>query len=369
MSAPGSLRSAPHSPRVVLVTGAAGFLGANAVAWLLREQPQVTVISYDALTYAAHPESLAMATRGHEGRHHFVRGDVRDAAGIAAVLAGGVRDATGRITPRPDTLWHLAAETHVDRSILDPGVFVDTNVLGTMRVLEGVRAARDAGHAIRLVHVSTDEVYGSLLPDEAPFTESRPLAPSSPYASSKAAADLLVEGWARTFGLDAVITRCSNNYGPFQFPEKLIPLMITRGLAGMLLPVYGDGRQVRDWLHVDDHVSALWAVTGAPVAEARVFNIGASGECENIQVVQGILEALGRDRSLVTHVRDRPAHDRRYAMDATRLRTETGWRPRVGFAAGLAATVQWYLANEPWWRAVQGEASRAADALYLAPKS
>ena len=369
MSTEGSARTAPHAPQVVLVTGAAGFIGANAVAWLLREQPQVTVISFDALTYAAHPESLAMATRGHEGRHHFVRGDVRDAAAIAAVLAGGVRDATGRLTPRPDTLWHLAAETHVDRSILDPAVFVDTNVHGTMRVLEGVRTARDAGHPIRLVHVSTDEVYGSLAPDEPPFTESRPLAPSSPYAASKAASDLLVEGWARTFALDAVITRCSNNYGPFQFPEKLIPLMITRGLAGMLLPVYGDGKQVRDWLHVDDHVSALWAVTCVPAADAKVFNIGASGERENIAVVQGILDALGRDRSLVTHVRDRPAHDRRYAMDATRLRTETAWRPRVEFAAGLAATVQWYLANEPWWRAVQGEASRAADALYLAPKS
>jgi len=257
----------------------------------------------------------------------------------------------------------------VDRSILDPSIFVDTNVNGTMRVLEAVRAARDAGRATRLVHVSTDEVYGSLAPTEAPFTEDRLLAPSSPYAASKAAADLLVQGWARTFELDAVITRCSNNYGPFQFPEKLIPLMITRGLGGMLLPVYGDGRQVRDWLHVDDHVAALWAVTCASVAEARVFNVGASGERENITVVQGILDALGRDRSLVTHVRDRPAHDRRYAMDATRLRTETAWRPQVAFDHGLAATVQWYLANEPWWRALQGEASRAADVLYLDPKS
>ena len=364
-----SVRSTPHAPQVVLVTGAAGFIGANAVAWLLREQPQVTVISFDALTYAAHPESLAMATRGHEVRHHFVRGDVRDGAALAALLAGGVRDATGRLTPRPDTLWHLAAETHVDRSILDPGIFVDTNVHGTMRVLEAVRAVRDAGHPVRLVHVSTDEVYGSLEIGEAPFTEERALAPSSPYAASKAASDLLVEGWARTFELDAVITRCSNNYGPFQFPEKLIPLMITRGVAGMLLPVYGDGKQVRDWLYVDDHISALWAVTCAPVAEARVFNVGASGERENITVVQGILDALGRDRTRITHVRDRPAHDRRYAMDATRLRTETAWRPRVAFSDGLAATVQWYLANASWWRALQREASRAADALYLAPKS
>ncbi len=358
-----------HAPRVVLVTGAAGFIGANAVAWLLREQPQVTVISFDALTYAAHPESLAMATRGHEGRHHFVRGDVRDAAAMAAVIAGGLRDASGRLTPVPDTLWHLAAETHVDRSILDPGIFVDTNVNGTMRVLEAVRAARDAGRAMRLVHVSTDEVYGSLEPTEAPFTEERPLTPSSPYAASKAAADLLVQGWARTFQLDAVITRCSNNYGPFQFPEKLIPLMITRGLAGMLLPVYGDGKQVRDWLHVNDHVAALWAVTCATAAGGRVFNIGASGERENIVIVHGILEALGRDRSQVTHVRDRPAHDRRYAMDATRLRAETAWQPRVDFGDGLAATVHCYPDHVSWWRALQGEAARATDALYLAPRT
>jgi dTDP-glucose 4,6-dehydratase len=235
--------------------------------------------------------------------------------------------------------------------------------MGSFQMLE---AAKRHG-AGRYVHVSTDEVYGSI---DAPHDadETWPLIASSPYSSSKAGSDLLALSYYKTYKMPVVVTRASNNYGPFQFPEKLIPLMITRGLAGMLLPVYGDGRQVRDWLYVDDHISALWAVTCAPVAEARVFNIGASGERENITVVQGILDALGRDRSLVTHVRDRPAHDRRYAMDATRLRTETAWRPRVAFSDGLAATVQWYLANEPWWRALQGEASRAADALYLAPK-
>lgn len=363
--AASSLSAHESSPRVVLVTGAAGFIGANAVAWLLREQSHVRVISFDAMTYAAHPNSLAMATRGHASRHHFVRGDVRDGASLAAVLAGGVADGDGRATPRPDVVWHLAAETHVDRSILDPRVFVDSNVNGTMRVLEAIRAARDAGHAVRYVHVSTDEVYGALTADEAPFTEDHALAPSSPYAASKAASDLLVQAWAKSFELDAVITRCSNNYGPFQFPEKLIPLMVTRALAGASLPVYGDGRQVRDWLHADDHVAALWAVTQSNASGGRVFNIGASAERENLAIVHGILDALGRDRSLVTHVRDRPAHDRRYAMDATRLRAETGWTPRVSFEQGLAATVQWYVANEPWWRAVECESSRAAEALYL----
>lgn len=355
-------------PRCLLLTGAAGFIGANTVAWLLREQPDVTVISYDAFTYAAHPESLAMVTRDQAARHFLLRADVRDAAALAAVLGGTAVDARGRRIPVPDTIWHLAAETHVDRSILAPGTFVDTNVTGTLRVLEALRAARDAGRALRLLHVGTDEVYGALAPGEAAFTEERPLAPSSPYAASKAAADLLVQAWARTYALDAIITRCSNNYGPFQFPEKLIPLMVTRALAGEPLPVYGDGRQVRDWLHVDDHAAALWAVSTSAASAGRVFNVGSAGERENLDVVRAILAALGRDDSLITHVRDRPAHDRRYAMDATRLRAETGWTPRVAFDEGLRATVGWYVEHESWWRAVQGEARRAADALYLSPE-
>ncbi|MBX3175222.1 MAG: dTDP-glucose 4,6-dehydratase [Gemmatimonadaceae bacterium] len=353
----------------ILVTGAAGFIGVNTVAWLLREQPQVTVISYDAFTYAAHPESLAMVTAGHESRHFLIRADVRDGDALRRVLAGEARDAAGRAVPRPDTVWHLAAETHVDRSILDPAVFVDTNVIGTLRLLEALRERGDAGQSLRCVHVSTDEVYGSLGPDEARFTESRALSPSSPYAASKAAADLLVQGWAQTFGINAVITRCSNNYGPFQFPEKLIPLMVTRALAGESLPVYGDGRQVRDWLHVSDHAAALWAVSESKASGGHVFNIGADGERENLAVVHSILDALGRDHSLVSHVRDRPAHDRRYGMDATRLRAELGWSPRVPFERGLAETVQWYVEHEAWWRAVQREASRAAEALYVTPRA
>lgn len=353
------------TPGTILITGGAGFIGANAVGWLLRTQPSVQVVVLDAMTYAAHPDSLPMVARGHEDRLYVLRGDVRDAPTVADCVGGRAQDAAGRTAPACDTIWHMAAESHVDRSILGPSDFVDTNVMGTLRLLETLRAMQDAGRRIRFVHVSTDEVYGSLAPTELPFTEERPLAPSSPYAASKAAADLLVQGWATTFGLDAVITRCSNNYGPLQFPEKLIPLMVTRALAAAPLPVYGDGQQVRDWLYVDDHVAALWAVTCSAASGARVFNVGASGEQENLAVVRGILAALGKDDSLIEHVRDRPAHDRRYAMDASRLRAETGWAPQVSFAEGLAATVRWYVDHEPWWRAVQGESQRTAEALYL----
>lgn len=357
--------SAAQAPRVILVTGAAGFIGANAVAWLLREHPALQVVAYDAMTYAAHPESLAMAARGAEARCFFFTGDVRDGEAFASVLNGHALDAQGRVIPAADTVWHLAAESHVDRSILGPAVFVDTNVVGTQRVLEAMRAARDAGRHMRYVHVSTDEVYGSLTPGEAPFTEAHPLEPSSPYAASKAASDLLVQAWARTYGLDAVITRCSNNYGPFQFPEKLIPLMIVRAMAEQPLPVYGDGQQVRDWLFVEDHVSALWAVTVSGIAEGRVFNIGAHGERSNLDVVRTILQTLGRSESLIQHVPDRPAHDRRYAMDASALRDATGWQAAMTFERGLAATIRWYHEHRAWWMAVLPESQRAAESLYL----
>lgn len=355
--------------RTILVTGAAGFIGANAVQWLLRTQPTLRVVAYDAMTYAAHPQSLAMAARGAESRLFFVRGDVRDGAVFSTVLNGFAQDAAGRAIPAADTVWHLAAESHVDRSILGPGVFVDTNVVGTQRVLEAIRAAQDAGRRLRLLHVSTDEVYGSLAAGAPAFTEQHPLEPSSPYAASKAAADLLVQAFAKTYGLDAVITRCSNNYGPYQFPEKLIPLMIVRALAGEPLPVYGDGQQVRDWLHVDDHVSALWAVSAADVRDGRVFNIGAQGERTNLDVVRSVLRLLGKPESLIQHVRDRPAHDRRYAMDASALRAATSWRPHIAFEEGLSSTVRWYLDHQPWWRAVQGESQRAAESLYLGGRS
>jgi len=368
-TAGGQQREERPRPQVLMITGAAGFIGANCVAWVLREHPSVTVISYDALTYAAHPETLAMVSAGAESRHHFIHGDVRDAALLARVLAGTARDNKGRAVPMPDAVWHLAAESHVDRSILGPSAFVDTNVNGTLCVLEALRGARDNGRSVRLVHVSTDEVYGALKPSEPAFTEQHALAPTSPYAASKAASDLLVQAWARTYGLDAVITRCSNNYGPFQFPEKLIPLMITRALADEALPVFGDGRQVRDWLHAEDHAAALWAVLLRGASNGAVYNIGAAGERENIDVVKLVLRALGKPESLITHVRDRPAHDRRYAMDASLLRAETGWRPTVAFDEGLARTVAWYVAHELWWRAVAEESRSATEALYLPPPS
>ncbi|MBA3853216.1 MAG: dTDP-glucose 4,6-dehydratase [Gemmatimonas sp.] len=350
---------------MVLVTGGAGFIGANAVAWLLREHPQVQVVAYDAMTYAAHPQSLAMAARGAESRFFFVRGDVRDGDVFANVLRGTARDAQGRAIPMADTVWHMAAESHVDRSIRGPGVFVDTNVVGTQRVLDAIREAADAGRRVRYVHVSTDEVYGSLAPGDAPFTETHPLEPSSPYSASKAASDLLAQAWARSYGLDVVVTRCSNNYGPFQFPEKLIPLMVVRAMAQQPLPVYGDGQQVRDWLYVEDHVSALWAVTLSGIAGGQVFNIGARCELTNLDVVRAILRALDRPESLIQHVQDRPAHDRRYAMDSSALRLATGWEARVPFAHGLEATIRWYRAHAAWWKAVLPESQRMAEAMYL----
>jgi dTDP-glucose 4,6-dehydratase len=349
---------------VLLVTGACGFIGSNAVRWLLAERPEVVIVAFDAMTYAAHPESLAMASAGAPARVHFVRGDVRDAESLRAVLGGSARDGAGRRVPQPDAVWHLAAETHVDRSILDPALFVDTNVRGTLALLD---VLRDVAPSVPLVHVGTDEVYGSLAPDAAPATEEHPLRPSSPYAASKAAADHLVQAYVRTYGLAASITRCANTYGPFQFPEKLIPLMATRAMAGEPLPLYGDGRQRRDWLYVDDHVAALWAVTVHGGRDGRVYNIAGSGERENRDVVAQVVATIGADPSLVTPVRDRPAHDRRYALDDARLRRETGWQGRVSFPEGLARTIAWYKDHAPWWRALHAEAHRASDVLYSPP--
>ena len=363
---------APHfRPRTVLLTGGAGFIGSNLVRWILQHQPGVVVINLDALTYAGNLESLAdVAERygpGGEDRYFFVHGDIRDEPLVRALLAGDGRETgTGRRLPRPDAILHLAAESHVDRSILGPAAFVATNVQGMLNLLECARAELAAQpRDFRFVNVSTDEVYGSLGPRDPAFTERHPLSPNSPYSASKAGADCLVRAYAETYALPCLTTRCSNNYGPYQFPEKLVPLMITRALSGEPLPVYGDGRNVRDWLYVTDHASAIWTVCTRGRLEDALYNIGGEAEMANIDVVRHILALLGKPDSLIQFVTDRPGHDRRYAMDITRMSTTLDWRPSVSFDEGLQRTVEWYLANRAWWQRVQTEAYRATQALYL----
>ena len=346
----------PFTPRCLLVTGGAGFIGSNFVRWLLASNRDVRIVNLDLLTYAGNLESLSDIV-GND-RHSFVHGDVRDFETVRAVLAG-------ERTPTPDAVVHMAAESHVDRSIMGPAEFVDTNVRGTLTLLEACRGelAR-APRPFRLLQVGTDEVYGSLGPTDPAFTEATPLEPNSPYAASKAAADLLVRSYVATFQLPALITRCSNNYGPYQFPEKLIPLMITRALADQPLPVYGDGLNVRDWLHVEDHARAIWEVlTRGRLGE--VYNVGGRAERQNLAVVQTVLKILGKPESLIRYVTDRAGHDRRYAINCDKLRRELGWEPRHACEAGLEATVGWYLEHRPWWERVLNEAYRASNALYL----
>ena len=322
----------------VLVTGGAGFIGTNLVRLLLAERPEWRVVNLDRLTYAGNAESLA-DLEGNP-RYRFVVGDICDGP-----LVGRLVREEGI-----EAVMHLAAESHVDRSILEPAVFIETNVRGTQVLLE---AARELGIG-RFLHVSTDEVYGSLGPTGL-FTEATPLAPSSPYSASKAGSDLLALAYAHTYGLPVVVTRCSNNYGPYQFPEKLIPLMIANALRDEPLPVYGDGMNVRDWIHVEDHCRGLVAALELGQA-GQVYNLGGSSERHNIDIVRRVLGLLGKPESLIRFVRDRPGHDRRYAIDATRARRELAWEPRHRFEDGLAATVDWYRQNRTWWeRVLSGE--------------
>jgi dTDP-glucose 4,6-dehydratase len=334
---------------MILVTGGAGFIGANFVLdWLARgDEP---VVNLDKLTYAGNLGNLAEVAG--DARHIFVRGDIGDRAEVDALLA----------RHRPRAIINFAAESHVDRSIHGPAAFVATNVVGTFTLLE---AARDYWSALpvaeraafRFLHVSTDEVYGSLGPDDPPFSESTAYAPNSPYSASKAGSDHLVRAYHHTYGLPTLTTNCSNNYGPRQFPEKLIPLMIVNALAAKPLPVYGDGGNVRDWLYVGDHCAAIRAVLagGRP---GETYNVGGNAEMRNVEVVRtlcGILGDLvpGRDYTeLITYVQDRPGHDRRYAIDASRIARELGWAPEQTFASGMRRTVQWYLDNRAWLAAV-----------------
>ncbi len=316
--------------RRILVTGGAGFIGSNFIGMVLAEQSDCFVVNLDKLTYAGNLENLAQY-RDHE-RYRFVHGDICDATLVARILEDH----------RIDALVNFAAESHVDRSLAGPKIFIETNVTGTLTLLE---AARDK-NVDRFLQVSTDEVYGALGP-EGKFTEQTPLSPNSPYSASKAAADHLVRAFGHTWGLRYNITRCSNNYGPYQFPEKLIPLMIHNALQNKELPVYGDGLQVRDWLYVYDHCTALWHVLerGAP---GEVYNIGGGNEKANLELVKIILTRLGKPATLIRHVTDRPGHDRRYAIDARKIMTELAWKPSVTFEQGIARTIDWYLANPKW---------------------
>ena len=339
----------------VLVTGGAGFIGSNFVRYLLLAEPRVQVVDLDRLTYAGHLENLEALPDPF--RHRFVQGDIGDPELVADLLR---RHAV-------DTIVHFAAESHVDRSIQGPMPFVHTNILGTAVLLEAARQTWLVGQKaregpLRFHHISTDEVFGSLAPDDAPFSETTPYAPNSPYAASKAASDHLVRSYAHTFGLPITITNCSNNYGPFQYPEKLIPLMILNALDGGTLPVYGDGGQIRDWLYVEDHCRAIRAVLdhGRP---GETYNIGGGGpQPSNLEVVRdlcGILDELlpasphRPHASLIRFVTDRPGHDRRYAMDMRKIERELGWRPTEDLRSGLLKTVRWYLEHPEWIAAMR----------------
>jgi dTDP-glucose 4,6-dehydratase len=319
----------------LLVTGGAGFIGSNFIQIVLKDHRDVSLVNVDALTYCGNLENLA-AVEG-DSRYRFVKADIADADAMERLSSGQQFDA----------VVNFAAETHVDRSIMGPAVFLRTNVTGTQVLLDVALK-----HKVdRLVQISTDEVYGSL-PETGVFTEETPLTPNSPYSASKAAADLLVKAYVHTYGLDAVITRCSNNYGPYQFPEKLIPLMITNALEDKSLPVYGDGLNVRDWIHVEDHCRAVWAVLEKG-RSGEVYNIGGGNEWHNLDLVKELLRIMEKPESLITFVKDRPGHDRRYAIDATKIRQELGWNPAYDFAEGLSQTVRWTLDNESWWRRVK----------------
>ncbi len=350
---------------MILVTGGAGFIGANFVLdWIAATGEPV--VNLDKLTYAGNLGNLA-ALAG-DARHAFVRGDIADRALVERLLA----------EHRPRAIVHFAAESHVDRSIHGPAAFMQTNVVGTFELLEAVRAhwqrlEGEARAAFRFIHVSTDEVYGSLGENDPAFTEETPYAPNSPYSASKAASDHMVRAYHHTYGLPTLTTNCSNNYGPFQFPEKLIPLVISHALEGKPIPVYGDGRQVRDWLYVGDHCEAIRTVVERG-RTGETYNIGGNSERRNLEVVHAICDALqaarpceGGYRGLMTFVRDRPGHDRRYAIDAEKIRRELGWAPRESFASGLAKTVRWYLDHAAWVEQVKsGEYREWLEVNYTA---
>lgn len=314
----------------LLVTGGAGFIGANFIRMILDENPDMFVVNLDLLTYAGNLENLKGYT--DHPQYVFVKGDINDADMVSGLID----------EHKVDAIVNFAAESHVDRSLMEPGVFIETNVKGTLKLL---KIALDK-KLKRFVQISTDEVYGSLGPDGY-FTETTPLSPNSPYSASKASADMLVRAFGHSWGLPYNITRCSNNYGPFQFPEKMIPLMINNALHDRPLPVYGDGLYVRDWLYVYDHCTAVRDVL-TKAEPGTVYNIGGNNEKTNLEVVRQILDRLDKPHSLISHVKDRPGHDRRYAIDSAKIMNELGWKPTVTFEEGIHKTIDWYLQNADW---------------------
>lgn len=315
----------------ILVTGGAGFIGVNFVKMLLNEHPGIKVINLDILTYAGNLESLSECLDNPQ--HIFIHGDIRDKKLVTELIK----------KYEIEGIINFSAETHVDRSISDPGTFMDTNILGTLNLLECAKEL----DVKRFHQISTDEVYGFLLPDEDKFKETSPINPSSPYSASKASADHLVHAFHKTFGMDTVITRCSNNYGPYQFPEKIIPLCINNVCHNKPIPIYGDGLQIRDWLFVYDHCRAIWEVFTKGNRD-EVYNIGGCNEKTNLELVRIILKLLGKDESLIKFVKDRPGHDRRYAIDSSKMIDTFGWKPSVTFEEGIVRTVEWYMANWKW---------------------
>lgn len=334
----------------ILVTGGAGFIGGNYIYYLLEKHPEDTILCLDKLTYAGSLSTLEQALK--QPNFRFIRGDIADREAVYALFE----------REKPDIVVNFAAETHVDRSIEDPGVFLQTNVLGTGVLLDACRI-----YGVQRFHqVSTDEVYGDLPLDRPDlfFTEETPLHTSSPYSSSKAGADLLVLSYFRTFGLPVSVSRCSNNYGAYQFPEKLIPLIISRASADESIPVYGTGENVRDWLHVKDHCSAIDLIVRAGRV-GEVYNIGGHNERTNLQVVKTILRELGKPESLISYVSDRPGHDRRYAIDPAKIQAELGWKPEYTFDTGIKETVEWYLSHQAWWKEIlSGEYQSYYERMY-----
>jgi len=335
----------------ILVTGGAGFIGSNFIRYFLHKYSQYQIINLDKLTYAGNLDNLSDVES--YPNYRFVKGDICDSELVNRIVKDGV-----------DSIIHFAAESHVDRSIYDPAIFVKTNVLGTQVLLESALKCR----IDRFIQISTDEVYGSL-GREGSFTESSPLLPNSPYSASKASSDLLVRSYFETFSLPAIITRCTNNYGPYQFPEKLIPLFITNALFDQSLPIYGDGLYVRDWIYVEEHCKAMDVILHQGKV-GEIYNIGGGNEKTNLEITDLILQKLNKPKSLIKHVKDRPAHDRRYSLDCSKLRKELSWKPETPFEDGIGKTVDWYIHHQDWWQKVKsGDYLKYYEKHYLLRES